>query len=473
VAYVKGKNRNQITLFPEVIDDYITEENQVRFIDAFVESLNLINFKYGQTKYSGRPPYNPKDLLKLYIYGYLNNIRSSSKLEKETHRNIEVFWLIQKLQPDHKTISNFRQDNKKLIKQVFKKFTVICKNLELFGGELIAVDGSKFEAVNSNNRAFTKTKLQEKIKEIEKYIDEYFEELDKNDDEESGIKDFTKKELKEEINSLQKRKEEYEKLQEQLENSGNTQICLTDSDSRLMRTGHNGKDVCYNVQVAADEKHNLIVDYEVTNHENDLNELSNISIKAKETLEVEEIETLADVGYYNGKEIKKCFENGITPYVSKPKSSGTDKKFNKSKFKYYSEKDVYVCPNDSELKFKKKKKGKNGEIYKVYRGKNCNQCKLKEKCTKSKTGREVRRWEHEEILDEMAKRYELNKEKTKKRKHIIEPVFGCLKRNFNQGYMLLKGIPEVSAEFSLSALAYNIKRVENIVGIKKLIKATV
>jgi transposase len=281
MAYVKGENRNQITLFPEVIDDYITEENQVRFIDAFVESLNLINFKYGQTKHSGRPPYNPKDLLKLYIYGYLNNIRSSRKLEKETHRNIEVFWLIQKLQPDHKTISNFRRDNKKVIKQVFKEFTVICKNLELFGGELIAIDGSKFEAVNSNNRAFTKTKLQERIKEIEKYIDEYFEELDKNDDEESGIKDFTKKELKEEIHSLQKKKEEYEKLQEQLENSGNTQICLTDSDSRLMRTGHNGKNVCYNAQVAADEKHNLIVDYEVTNHENDLNELSNISIKAK------------------------------------------------------------------------------------------------------------------------------------------------------------------------------------------------
>jgi hypothetical protein len=239
-----------------------------------------------------------------------------------------------------------------------------------------------------------------------------------------------------------------------------------------MRTGHNGKNVCYNAQVAADEKHNLIVDYEVTNHENDLNELSNISIKAKETLEVEEIETLADVGYYNGKEVKKCLENGVTPYVSKPKPSGTDKKFNKSKFKYDKEKDVYICPNGSELKYKKNRKDK-GKIYRTYQGKFCNNCKLKNKCTKNKRGREIWRWEHEEILEEMAKRYELNKEKAKKRKHIIEPVFGCLKRNFNQGYMLLKGLSKVSAEFSLSALAYNIKRAENIVGIQKLIKATV
>ena len=472
MAYVKGENRNQITLFPEVMDNYITEENQVRFIDAFVEKSNLTNFKYGQTKHSGRPPYNPKDLLKLYIYGYLNNIRSSRKFEKETHRNIEVFWLIQKLQPDHKTISNFRSDNKKEIKSIFKEFTTICKNLKLFGGELIAVDGSKFEAVNSNNRAFTKAKLQDRIKEIEKHIDEYFEELDKNDNEESEIKDFTNEELKEEINALQKRKEEYEQLQEQLENSGETQICTTDPDSRLMRTGHNGKDVSYNIQVAADEKHNLIVDYEVTNHENDLNELSNISIKAKEVLGVEEIETIGDTGYYNGKEIKKCLENGITPYVSKPKPSGTNKEFDKSKFKYDRENDVYICPNRDKLRHNKKKR-KNGEIYKIYQGKNCNQCKLKKKCTENKIGRMIQRWENEELLEEMEKRYKKNKEKVKKRKHIIEPVFGTLKRNFNQGYMLLKGIPKVSAEFSLSALAYNIKRAENIVGIQKLIKATV
>ena len=269
MSYVKGENRHQITLMPEVIDDYITEENQVRFIDAFVEKLNLTDFKYGQTKQTGRPPYNPKDLLKLYIYGYLNNIRSSRKLEKETHRNIEVFWLIEKLQPDHKTISNFRSDNKKELKQVFKEFILICKNLKLFGGELIAVDGSKFEAVNSNNRAFTQAKIEERMKEIEKHIEEYLEELDKNDDDESGIKDFNAEELKEKINSLQKRKEEYQNLKEQLNNSDQTQICLTDPDSRLMRTGHNGKDVCYNVQVGVDEKYNLLVDYEVTNHEND------------------------------------------------------------------------------------------------------------------------------------------------------------------------------------------------------------
>jgi len=472
MAYVNGEKREQLTLMPEVLDDYITKENRVRFIDAFVENLNMSGFKYAESKLTGRPSYNPADMLKLYIYGYLNNIRSSRKLEKETHRNIEIFWLIKKLKPDHKTISNFRSDNKEAIKQVFKEFTLICKKLELFGGELIAVDGSKFEAVNSNNRAFTQAKIQKSIKEIENHIQEYFDELDKNDDDESGIKSFSDKELKEKIKSLTDKKEEYQKLEEQLKNSDQTQICLTDPDSRLMRTGHNGKDVCYNVQIAVDAKHNMLIDYEVTNHTSDLNELSSISIKAKETLGVEKTETLADTGYYNGKEVKNCIENGITPYVSKPQFSGNGKEFDRNKFSYDGLKDIYTCPNGNELKYKKSRKEKD-KIYRIYQGKNCNNCPLKEKCTENKRGREIWRWEHEEIMEEMEKRYVLNKEKAKKRKHIVEPVFGSLKRNFNQGYMLLKGIPKVSMEFSLSALAYNIKRAENIVGIQKLIKVTV
>ena len=211
MTYIKGSNRDQIILFPEIVDDYINEDNQVRFIDAFVNSLKVNNFKYSETKNCGRPPHDPKDILKLYIYGYLNCIRSSRKLEKETHRNVEIMWLIQKLTPDHKTIANFRKDNKEAIRQVFKEFTLLCKNLKLFGCELIAVDGSKFAAVNSKKRAFTKDKIKEKLEHIDKHIQDYLDELDKNDDEESDIHKPSKEELGKKIKALKDRKNEYQK----------------------------------------------------------------------------------------------------------------------------------------------------------------------------------------------------------------------------------------------------------------------
>jgi len=470
MSYIKGSDRNQIILFPEVIDDYITEENQVRFIDVFVNKLDISAFKYSQSKNIGRPSYNPKDLLKLYIYGYLNAIRSSRKLEKETHRNIELFWLVEKLRPDFKTIADFRKDNKEAIRQVFREFTLICKNLKLFGRELIAVDGSKFAAVNSKKKAFTKDKLKEKLEAIDKHIKDYLDELDENDDEESDIDNPTRKELEEKIKSLENRKNEYQKLQEQLESSEDTQICLTDPDSRMMKTAGGGRDVCYNIQIAVDAKHNIIVDYDTTNHENDLNELSNISIKAKEVLGVETIETLADKGYYTNSEVKKCIDNGIIPYVPKPRVQNAKGYFSKGDFRYDKDKDLYVCPNSCELSHRKNRNDK-GLKFKIYQGKTCNNCVLKPKCTKNKRGRMIERWEHEEIMEEMEIRLKGNQEKFKKRQSTVEPVFGTLKRNFNQGYFLMKGIPKVNAEFGLSALAYNIKRAINEVGIQKLIQA--
>jgi transposase len=471
MSYIKGKDRDQIILFPEVIDDYITEDNQVRFVDKFANNLDMSKFKYAQTKNTGRPPYNPSDLLKLYIYGYLNNIRSSRKLERETHRNIELFWLLEKLQPDFKTIADFRKDNKEAIKGVFKEFTSICKNLKLFGCELIAVDGSKFAAVNSKKRAFTKKTIEKKLVSIDEHIQDYLDELDKNDEEESDIDKPTKEELEEKIKSLKKRKKDYEKLQEELEKSGNTQICLTDPDSRMMRTPGNGRDVCYNVEIAVDEKHNLIVDYEVTNQGNDLNELGNISIKAKETLEVESLEVLADTGHYTNTEIKKCLDNGITPYVLKPPTNNKERGFSKDKFKYDKELDKYICPNNCELSYSRTIKDKKGNYWQQYRGKDCDNCESREKCTKSKRGRIIERWEHEEIMEEMEKRVKENQDKYRKRQSTVEPVFGIIKRDFNQGYFLLKGLPKVDTEFSLSSLVYNIKRAINEVGIKKLMEA--
>lgn len=471
MSYIKGRDRNQIILFPEVIDEYITEENQVRFIDAFVSKLDMSKFKYFQVKNLGRPSYNPCDLLKLYIYGYLNTIRSSRKLERETHRNIELFWLIEKLHPDFKTIADFRKDNKEAIRQVFREFTLICKNLKLFGGELIAVDGSKFAAVNSKRKAHTKNNLKEKLEKIDKHIQDYLDELDENDDEESDIHKPTKEELEEKIKSLKNRKDKYQKLQEELENTGENQICLTDPESRIMKVKGNGRDVCYNIQVAVDDKHNLIVDFAATNHENDLNELSNISIKAKEVLGVETIEALADTGYYTNKEVKKCLDNGITPYVPKPTTNNEANGFSKSKFKYDNEQNVYICPKNQELRFKTIVKDKKGDNWKRYQGIKCNSCLSMSTCTKSPKGRIIERWEHEEIIEEMGIRLKANQEKFKKRQSTVEPVFGTIKRNFNQGYMLLKGIDKVNAEFSLSALAYNMKRAINELGIKTLIQA--
>jgi transposase len=470
MTYIKGSSREQIVLLPEVLDDYINDDNQVRFIDAFVNFINVNDFTYSQTKNTGRPPFNPKDILKLYIYGYLNSIRSSRKLEKETLRNVEVMWLMQKLTPDHKTIANFRKDNSLAIKQVFKEFTLKCKSLGLFGCELIAVDGSKFPAVNGNKNNFTKNKINDKLKSIDKHIQEYFDEINENDEKESGIEKPTKEELKKKIKSLLNLKADYQKKQEQLERAGETQISTTDKDSRMMKVFGGGRDVCYNVQMAADAKNNMIVDFETTNHENDTQELSNISIKAKETLELEKIETIADAGYYNIAETKKCIENEIIPYVPKPDN---DKRngYDKSNFKYDKTKDMYLCPCGEVLTLKRHKKDKRGLIINQYQGKTCNNCINKTKCTESKTNRIVERWADEEIMEEMAKRMENEPEKFKKRKGMIEPIFGIIKRSMGFNYLLLKGIEKVNTEIGLMALAYNMKRAINELGMKKLIES--
>lgn len=470
MGYIKGECREQITLFPEILDDYVSDNNHVRFIEAFVRDLKVNDFTYSQTKSTGRPPHDPKDILKLFIYGYLNGIRSSRKLEKETHRNVEAMWLMQKLTPDHKTIANFRKDNNKAIKQVFKEFTLKCKSLGLFGCELIAVDGSKFPAVNGNKNNFTKKKIEDKIKSIDKHIQDYFDELDRNDEEEAGIEDLTGEELKEKIKSLLDLKSDYQEKQEQLEKTGETQVSTTDTDSRMMKVFGGGRDVCYNVQMAVDSKYNLIADYEATNHENDERELSNIAIKGKEALGVDEIEVLADTGYFSSIEIEKCIENGITPYVAKQKTK-EEKKFSKDKFRYDEKKDLYICPKNKELEFKQIVTGKNDLKYKQYRCEECYDCENKGVCTASEKGRTIKRWEKEEILEEMENRMLREKEKYKKRQSTVEPVFGIIKRSMGHSYMLMKGIRKVNTEIGLSALAYNMKRAITEIGIEKLIES--
>lgn len=466
--------RDQITLFPEMIDDYIDKNNQIRFIDVFVDNLDLqeLGFKYSIPKMgSGRYPYDPYDMLKLYIYGYLNNIRSSRKLEVETHRNIEIMWLIGKLKPDHKTISNFRRDNINCFKNVFRAFTLNCIEQNLFEDKLIAIDGSKFKADNSSYKCFSKTKLLKMIEKIDEKIDEYLAKLETNDDtnDKSEVIDDN---LHEKIQKMLKKKNEYLNLYQVLEETGETQIALTDPDSRIMKTSK-GMDVCYNVQTVTAGKHNLVVDFEATNDVNDEQLLFHMAAKAKDILGLEEVEALADKGYYNILEIENCIENGIKPYVpSRPVGNSTaTEEFHKDNFRYIEDQDIYICPNNQELRFKTNYKDKKGLNMKRYQCKKYNDCPDKSKCTSNKTGRTVRRWKKEELLEDIQEKIKTNPELMRKRSSKIEHVFGTVKRSFGYDYQLLRGLDGVNAEFSLTFLAYNIKRVMNILGTDKLIEA--
>lgn len=477
MGYIQGESRDQVTLFPEIMDHYISEDNLVRFIDAFVDDLDMLQlgFNHSITSYTGRYPFDPKDMLKLYIYCYVIKIRSSRRIEEETHRNIELMWLIRKLKPDYKTISNFKKDNCNILKKVFKEFVFLCKSLELFGEKLIAVDGSKFKAVNSKDNCFTSKQIQKNLQKIEEDINKYLKDLNTKDKEEDKETEIRDKKLQEKIKSLQQAKNIYKELEKKMNESGESQISLTDSDSRLMKTRH-GNDVCYNVQVAADEKHKLIVDFDVTNDCNDTNQLNNISTAAKETLGVEKIDVLADTGYFSNKEIKDSIDNGITPYIPEPlknNSSEENKKYCKDNFLYNKEKDVYVCPNNCELAYRENfKDKKTGEKYKIYRTNSCKNCPIRKKCTDDlKRGRKIQRWVDEHLIEEMKSRCNNEIDKTKQRKEIIEHIFGTIKRGFNQGHFLTIGSSNVTGEFSLTALSYNIIRVANIIGIKKMIKA--
>lgn len=477
MAYVEGELRNQVILFPEAIDDYIKADNPVQFIDIFVNELDFkeLGFKYAELKATGRPPYNPADMLKLYIYGYLNRVRSSRCLEKESNRNLELMWLLKKLTPDFKTIADFRKDNKEALRGVYKRFNLLCKFSNLFGGELIAVDGSKFKAVNSTKRNFNEKMLKKKIKEIDKSINDYLDELDKNDKEEDSVPEITAEKLKKKIKDFKERKIKYEKLLQRIKESGEKQISLTDADCRKMLNGQKF-DMYYNVQVAVDSKHKLIVDYEVTNDCTDQNQLRKMSEKAKEALGKETIMVTADKGYFNSLEIKKCLGNGIMPYVPEPKYVSSRGKgiptplFYENKFKYNKESDEYLCPENNKLIYKNTitEHGKNMRIYKST---GCTNCESRNLCTKDKQGRRIQRWEDEEILDDMRDRVKNEPDIVNLRKCIVEHVFGTVKRGFNQGYVLMKGLKKVTGEMGLTALAYNMKRVLNILGTRKLIMA--
>jgi transposase len=475
--HIDGLDRNQLTLFPEALDDYISRDNPVRFIDAFIDTLKLeqMSFTHAVLRETGRPPYHPGDLLKLYIYGYLNRIRSSRRLERESHRNVEVMWLIKRLMPDFKTIADFRRNNRVPIRQACREFSLFCKNLELFSGDLVAIDGSKFKAVNSRRKNLTKKQLKRTIQKLDEDIDRYLDEMDEADEEEPEGKKLTAEELQQKIDEMKRLRDEARKLEKKIDESGQSQISLTDPDSRMMPvSGDRRTDVCYNVQVSVDEKHKLIVDHEVTNAVTDRDLLSTMAKRVKDLLGVDDLEVLADMGYYHGKEVKACMEAGITPLIPKPQTSANRKLglFSKNDFNYDPQQDCYGCPAGQKLTFRFQTTEK-GRDTKYYASSACTRCPIKAQCTRSKDGRRITRWVDEDLLDEMERRVQENLEKMKLRKRLAEHPFGTIKHHWDQGHFLTRKLPNVRAEMALTILAYNIKRAIKILGVQKMIEALV
>ena len=475
MRYIEGQSRDQVLIFPEVIDDYVSKENQVRVIDVFIDLLDMykLGFTHSITSETGRKPYNPKDLLKLYIYGYLNQVRSSRKLERETHRNLEVIWLLKKLQPDFKTIADFRRDNSRALKKVFRQFAMLCNGWSLYGNELVAIDGSKFKASNHSSRCFTLEKIKKVLKEVNQEIDSYLRVLNEIDEfEGSNTTELSLESAKiqEKLEQLKSIRGKYQQHEDQLIESGEKQISITDSDSRMMKVNGNGRDVCFNAQTAVDSKHKLVSDFDITNETNDLNQLFNMSNKAKKAFGINNLEVVADAGYFKRDEIKKCAENNITCYIPQPRKSHNRKKglFTDKDFVYDRERDCYVCPAGISLYSTTYRKERNEKIYTT---RECVTCYLKSKCTKNKIGRRIYRWFHEDIIEDMAFRVKENPDKMKARSCIVEHPFGTIKQPMNQGYFLTRGFDGVKGEFSLTMLAYNMKRVLNILGVEKLVQS--
>lgn len=478
MGYINGTARSQVILFPEVIDDYIEDTNTVRAVAAFVEYLNFkeLQFIRAEPAETGRPGYDPRVLLGIYVWGHLNGVRSSRRLERECRRNVELMWLTGKLFPDFKTIANFRKDNGAALKQVLVEFRMWCDGEGLYGKELAAVDGSKFKAVNSMGRSYSKERLRKLIQREEEKVDQYMRDLAEADEQEGEEeeKKVTAEELKQKIAGIKEHLEKHKQLQQKLAESGERQISLTDPDARMMRTGK-GADVCYNMQAAVDSKHKLIVAFEVTNACADQGQLGEIAKQAKQALGVEQLAVIGDGGYFEGTTIKECEDAGITTYVPIEEADGASSRnvFPRSEFSYDEQRDLYVCPAGAELRCTsqyKQQKRKAVEI-KRYSTAACDGCALRPQCTTSKNGRKIKRWIHQAVIDRQAERNLAHPELLRQRGSLIEHVFGTIKSALGHTHFLTKGKEKVATEASLMALSYNFKRVTTIIGVEQMTRS--
>lgn len=470
--FIQGEHRGQGALLPESLDDYVSDTNPVRIVDVFVDELDLVNlgFDGAVPAVTGRPAYHPEVLLKIYIYGYLNRIQSSRRLEREAQRNVELMWLTGRLMPDFKTIANFRKDNSKAIRGVCRQFVVLCQQLGLFGENLVAIDGSKFKAVNNRDRNFTSAKLKRRMEEIESSISHYLTALDTVDQQESTASEPRAVRLEEKIAKLKKQMKELQAIETQLNESPDKQVSLTDPDARSMMTRGTGI-VGYNVQTAVDTQHHLIVAHEVTNVGSDRDQLSSMAKQAREAMASDTLSVVADRGYFKGEQILACHDAGITAYVPKPMTSGAkaDGRFNNDAFLYDAVKNEYICPAGEALTWRFSSVEKGLKLHR-YWSSSCQGCVLKSKCTPSKQ-RRVRRWEHEAVLEEMQNRLSNAPEMMRVRKRTVEHPFGTLKQWMGATHFLTRKLAGVSTEMSLNVLAYNFKRVMKILGTSGLMKA--
>jgi transposase len=473
--FVQGADRGQSTLLPECLDDWVDENNPVRAIDAFVDALELFGLGFAgvDPAATGRPSYHPAILLKLYIYGYLNRVQSSRRLEREAGRNLEVLWLLGRLAPDHKTIADFRKDNGPAIRKVCAQFIDLCREIGLLTKASVAIDGSKFKAVNNRDKNFTVGKVERRRAQLEESVARYLSQLDTIDRQEPSEALVLKTErLKEKLAKLESEMQRLLAHEALMNASPDQQISLTDPDSRSMATSGRGSGVVgYNVQVAVDTEHHLIIAHEVTNTGTDRSQLANMAEQAKAVLQSDTLEAVADRGYYSSLEILACAEAGVTVTLPKPMTSSAtaDGRFGKQDFRYVAEDDVYVCPAGVRLTYHMTSEEAGKTLHRYWTNA-CQACALKDQCTPGKE-RRISRWEHETLLEAVQRRLDENPQAMRTRRETVEHPFGTLKMRMGATHFLCKTLPKVATEMALCVLTYNLTRVLNILGVQKLMAA--
>ena len=466
-GFIEGENRFQSTLFPESVDDYVEEDSVVRVIDVFIDRLDIsgLGFK-AEAAETGRPGYHPRTMLKIYVYGYLNRIHSSRRLEREAKRNVELMWLSERLAPDFKTIADFRKDNGEAIRLVCREFVMLCRKLNLIG-DTLAIDGSKFKAVNNRDKNFTRAKMKRRLAEVEASIERYLDQLDQAD--RSAPPEDTRS-LKDKIAALTEEMDRLKKFEVRMLEAPDQQLSLTDPDARSMKS-RGGGIVGYNVQTAVDVDNHLIVSHDVTNRGSDRRQLTRMARRAKAVLQGNHVNVLADRGYYNGDELRSCEDQNITAYVPNSTTSHNKAKgqFDRSEFHYVAEDDEYECPAGERLSYRFTRAEKGKEIRR-YWSSACPQCSLKPSCTTGKN-RRVSRWVHEEVVERAAARLVAKPDAMEVRRATVEHPYGTLKHWMGATHFLTKTLDHVSTEMSLHVLAYNMKRVINLIGTQKLLEA--
>jgi transposase len=490
-GYIQGVDRSQRTLFPEALDEFIGADHPIRAIDALVEQLPMERVGFGRAmpKDLGRPGYDPRALLKLFVYGYLNRVRSSRRLEREAQRNIEVMWLLRRLAPDHKTISDFRRMHPKALTAAFRQFTMVCRQAGLFGAELVGIDGTKVRAVNAKHQSFTPASLRALLRRIDRHIKDYLGELDTNDAVEAAQEKAAARSaplgapataapgtlLRAQLAQLQARQQEYQQLLATLEASGDTQVTRTDPESRRMKVKQ-GAEVCYNAQIAVDAQHHLLAAIEVTNEVTDVHQLAPMAEAAKAELGVSQLTVTADAGYHNGEQLARCAEGGITALVPRPQVSKNTRagRFTKADFTYLPEENAYRCPANAILPHQFDSVS-DGDVFHYYHNfAACAACPLRAQCTDTRSprgGRRIKRWEQEYLVEDGEARLAVDPGARVQRKSLVEHPFGTIKRWDDASYFLVRGLEKVRGEFSLMALAYNFRRAVNVLGVPRLLTA--